>query len=105
MINPDAKHPCIYDDENVTLYLEICPDGLPLLHCEVRKWTHNTFKEFREIWANLTDIFKEKKYIGIYAPEMDNKLYRFAKMFGFEATEKQTLGEDGVIRRLICHKL
>jgi len=105
MINPDAKHPCIYDDENVTLYLEICPDGLPLIHCRVHKWTHNTFKEFKEIWKSLTDIFKEKKYIGIYAPDMDSKLYKFAKMFGFETTEGFSLGEDGIMRRLLIWKL
>jgi len=101
MINPDAKHPCIYDDDNVTLYLEMSEEIYPFIHCTVHKWTHNTLREFKNIWTSVLNTFKKKGYKEIYAPDMDDKITRFAKMFGFRKIEGQILGEDLKVRGVL----
>ena len=103
MINPDAKHPCIYDDDNVTLYLEMCGDK-PFIHCTVHEWSHNMLKTFKQEWVNVLEAFKEKGYKDIYAPDMDKKVTKFAKMFGFETTKDVILGEDNKLRRVLKWK-
>ena len=101
MINPDAKHPCIYDDDNVTLYLEMSEGIHPFIHCTVHKWTHNTLKDFVKGWVEVLNTFKKKGYKEIYAPDMGDKITRFAKMFGFKETEDKILGEDLKIRGVL----
>ena len=100
MINPDSKHPCIYDDDNVTLYLEMC-EHRPFIHCTVHKWTHGTLKEFKVIWDSMITAFTNKGYEEIYASDMDDKVTKFAKMFGFKETENKTLGDDNKIRGVL----
>ena len=104
MINPDAKHPCIYDDDNVTLYLEMCGDK-PFIHCRVVNWSHNKLKEFLQIWLDIASIFKKKGYEYIYAPDMEPKVTKFAKVFGFKETQDSILSEDNKIRGVLIWKL
>lgn len=101
----DIHHPSIYKDETGEVFLEINPYGIPVIHCYIYKWSKESYKHQKEVFASIMKALKNKGYDVIYAPAIDEKLIRFAKMFGFELTDEEAPLSDGRIRRVMkCQK-
>jgi len=97
-------HPCIYSDDNVSVYIEMLDGDKAFLHCTVTNWSPSLYRQFRQIFKDLTIAFKKKGYKVIFAPDMDNKTTKFAKMFGFKETQHKIVGEDFKVRGVLeCH--
>ena len=81
-------HPSIYKDDDVELFLETHPHWKLLIHCHVHKWNKTKYYEFLGIWEALMEALKGKGYEHIHAAILtdDNRLQKFASMFGFEDT-------------------
>ena len=97
----DIKHPTIYKDETLELFLEFTEDNMPFIHCYVYKWSTEIYKQHKVIWQSVIDTLRAKGYSTIYAGAMDNKLVKFARMFGFEETEMLFEDSHHNIRRIL----
>lgn len=83
-----SKHPSIYKDSNVELFLETHPQYKVIIHCYVHNWNKALFKNFVDIWLDLMELLKARGYDDIHAMiGTDNKrLKKFSSMFGFSST-------------------
>lgn len=97
----DILHPTIYKDETGELFLEITPDGFPFIHCYIYKWTKEAYKHQKMVWGMVMKSLEKHGFKTIYAASLDEKLERFAKMFGFELTEDYRLDTRGDTRRVL----
>ena len=95
-----SVHPIVYEDDDVRLSVEMC-NNIPLLHCSIKKWTPGTFKRLRSEFQQVIDAFNAKGHQKIFAPDMNNKTTKFAKMFGFTKTDYFIIGEDKQIRGVL----
>jgi len=75
-----------YEDKLCKVELERTEIGY-FMHCTIHKWSRETYKELLSIWAELLVTAEEEGFTEIYAGVDNSKLYNFASMFGFEATE------------------
>lgn len=84
----DIKHPCVYEDASVSLYLEEHPYYGVLIHVISRQWNNSIFKRYAKIFSALREEMKERGYDYIYAAikPADNKLKKFAHIFCFSGT-------------------
>jgi len=84
----DIKHPTIYKDEDIELFLETHPYWKLLIHCYVAKWNRTNYFKFIHLWLELSEQLKNKGFEYIYAAVLrsDEKLKKFAEMFGFKTT-------------------
>lgn len=80
-------------DENIywRILADRAPTGEVILHCTIKKWTHNIYKALMATVCQIQIAIKET----LYAPRVNDKQERFLSMLGFEATEKYMLGIDG----------
>jgi len=99
-----TKHPLIYQDEDVELYLEMEGNN-PYIHCTVLNWSPSLYKRFKKDFQKVLESFWKKGYTVVYAPDMDEKTTKFAKMFGFKETPHKIIGEDLQVRGVLeCHR-
>lgn len=94
-------HPTIYKDDTGELFLELTPDNMPIIHCYIYKWTKSSYKHQKLVWESVITALKNKGYETIYAAAKDEKLIKFAKMFGFEPTETYIIDTEQDTRRLL----
>lgn len=78
------KFPIIADD-TVTLSLEFV-DGNPFVHCDVNKWSRETYRDLMEEWVIILASAKDEGHEFLYTciPSDETKIQRFAEMFGFK---------------------
>jgi len=85
-------------DEN--LYWRISGDRAPtgevILHCTIKKWTHNVYKYLMGQVCQLQMMIKEP----LYAPWVSEKQEKFMAMLGFYPTEKYMVGIDQNVYQL-----
>ena len=104
MRDKDSLHPCIYEDDNLSMYIEMLGNE-PFIHVSVYNWNHKLFKEWVIIFQEIKETFMRKGYTRIFASDMNKKTTKFAKMFGFKDTPLKTIGTDGKLRRvLVCQQ-
>lgn len=72
----------VYVDDNVSMHLEV-HNGLPFLHCEIEVWSPKQYKYYIELWLEIQDALKAQGIDHLFAWAFDNKIKRFAEMFGF----------------------
>lgn len=60
--------------------------GFFVLHCEVYNWSAEIYKELLDILVDVMDKASDEGYPSIYVvvDNDDDKLFKFATMFGFE---------------------
>lgn len=90
----DIQHPSVYKDEDVEVFIEDSTIGW-MLHCHVFNWSKGVYSKLLDL---LVDIIKHAPRNEVYALSFDDKLTKFAAMFGLESidtfTEKAT-GRQG----------
>ena len=79
----------LLETEDGTLYIENdiphMLDGV-FIHWEIKKWCPSKVRQYKKMWANITDQLTDKGVKGIYAlppSEFEEKLIR---MFSFKDT-------------------
>lgn len=88
------QHPAIFSDESSEVFIEDSTLGW-IVHCYVKEWS-------KSIYWKLVDVLLAIKEVAprgeIYCVAFNDKLVKFATMFGFESidtlTEKAT-GKSG----------
>lgn len=80
-------------DENI--FYRIVADrmntGEVILHCTVKKWSHNIYKYLMGAVCNIQMQLREP----LFAPRMDDKQEKFLEMMGFYPTDKMLFTIDG----------
>lgn len=74
----------LVDDDKMKLELELW-DGIPLLHLEVRKWSHTLLKNyFYPAWGRVQDELRSRGYhvVMAVAPEHEKKILKFHRIMG-----------------------
>lgn len=84
----DIVHPVIYKDDDVELFLETHPYWKLLIHCYVTNWSKSKYEDFVLIWTEFLDQIDKKGFDKIHAAirPCDDRLRKFASMFGFKPT-------------------
>lgn len=100
------NHKCIYSDDTGKLWLEVY-NGLPFIHCHSYKWSKDKYKHYLEVWSELLIELKDKRIPYLYSAikENDDKLVKFASMFGMERTEKYITDSKGEARTVYEYKI
>jgi hypothetical protein len=80
-------------DENIywRILADRAPTGEVILHCTIKKWTHNIYKALMATVCQIQITLKET----LHAPRVSDKQERFLSMLGFHPTDKYMLGSDG----------
>jgi len=97
-----SKHPKIYGDDNIDLYIETHPYFGLFAHCIVHNWSKSSLVAFRELWDEVLDSLSEKGFPAIHAAilEGDSKLQHFSSLFGFEPTGRRVKDSKGDVREV-----
>ena len=97
-----SKHPKIYEDETVAVYLELHPYFGCFIHVDSKKWNKKVFRHYMEVFAELLTQLEAKGFDYICAAilEDDKKLMKFSEMFGFEDTGVALKDTQGRERRV-----
>lgn len=96
-------HPLVYKDSSLELYLEKTEDDLLFIHAYANKWSREIYDEFLGVWIELLEELKKRGYNEIYAAVKDNKLRKFAAMFGFVESSITIVDSAGDYRQvMIC---
>jgi len=96
------KHPCVYKDSVLQLFLEQHVYWGLFIHCYVCGWNKKTIKHLSDVWDNFLDEIKSKGFDKVHAAvlEEDDKLRKFSSYFGFISTGTFITDTDGNIREV-----
>lgn len=98
----DILHPLIYEDDTIQIYLETHPHYGFIIHMYSLKWSLSVAKHYYKVLANLLDALKAHGVESLYAMSGDEKLTKFASMYGFNSTGtylKDTKGIERVVMK------
>ena len=106
----EAKQPRIekflgYEDSNVRVVFEIIEGQVLFMHCKVYNWSRELYKEFIDIWATLLNQIEAVGFKDVFCAVQDEKIVKFANMFGFELLDGYILDSEQEIRRLMKFSL
>jgi len=96
----ECLHPIIVDNDDMQASLEMVGE-VPLLHCDVHNWNPSVYKQQLELFADTLDQLREKGYPTLYVAIGNEKLGKYAQMFGFKDTPLVTKGSDNITRRIM----
>ena len=85
----------LIDDDYLHLELE-CVEGIPFLHLDVKKWSHNILKNhFYPTWLDVLDKMKTRGFHAVLAvyPEEQTKIGKFHHMMGMH----EAIRRDGLV--------
>lgn len=87
------QHPCIYEDEEFSVYVEDNSIGW-LLHCYVKKWSKSVYEKMLHCMVGIIENAPNNE---LYALSNNSKLTKFATMFGMESidTFQDAEGNEG----------
>ena len=89
--NDKIDHPAVYGDEDVEVYIEDSAIGW-VIHCYVHNWSKGVYIKLVDL---LLDIQEHAPRNEVYAFSFDDKLTKFAEMFGFYSIDTVTDGASG----------
>ena len=72
------------DTDEITIKVALSPEGLWFFHCDVKEWSKSFYKAYIQVMLDMKDYFNDMGVPTVYAHIDNNKLERFAKMFGWE---------------------
>lgn len=93
----EILHLTVYKDENIELFLERHPHYGLIIHCYVYKWGKKQAKDFYTLWVVVLaefGIFGFEKVYAAIRPD-DEKLIKFASMYGFTYTGEYVTDSKG----------
>lgn len=73
----------VYESEDVLMRVEV-HNELPFLHCEIERWSPKQYKYYMELWMDILDMLKANQIDYLFVWALDDKVKRFAQMFGFK---------------------
>ena len=86
----EIQHPCAYEDENFSVYIENSAIGWTL-HCLVNKWKLSVYKDMLKVFTLLIDNAPRNE---LYAFSNNEKLTKFCSLFGMEIIDEM-YNKDG----------
>lgn len=99
----DILHPLVYEDDTIQLYLETHPFYGVIVHMYSLKWSLSVAKHYYDVLADLLEALKARGVNKVYAMSADEKLTRFAEMYGFQSTGTYVRDTQGVERLvMVC---
>lgn len=97
----DPIHPLIHEDETIKLYLETHPYYGVIVHMYSLDWSPSVAKHYYMVLANLKMALKSHGVEHLYAMSDNEKLTKFASMYGFEDTGTRTMDTKGIERKVM----
>jgi len=73
----------LYKTDGVHLEIEV-DDELPYLHCQITDWNRDKYMEYLEVFVSIQESLKANGLDYLFAWAPDDKVRRFAEMFGFK---------------------
>lgn len=74
-----VQHPCVYTDKDCSVYVEDSAIGW-LIHCYVSNWNKSVYEKLISILIDLLDCSPHNE---VFAISNNDKLTKFAELFGF----------------------
>lgn len=85
----------IIENDDWKIYCETSPSmpNAVIIHCKVYNWSHTKVKEYLSIWDNIVADLNSKGVtdIGTLVEPDNDKLLKFATMFGFNIKQEATV--------------
>lgn len=91
------QHPCAYKDEVVEFYIEDGTMGW-IIHCYVHDWSREKYDHILDVWLSIVDLAVVDEF---YAVVKDDKLLKFAELFGFYSIDDLHDREGNKIGELV----
>lgn len=73
----------LLNDDYVTLKIEVV-DNLPYLHCDVHKWSKESYKHMLHLWHHIRKACIDNDILFMFAWAETSKIDHFARMFGMQ---------------------
>ena len=89
-------HPCIFKDADAEVYIEDSNVGL-MMHCYVHNWSTGTYKKLLDVLGAILECTNT-----LYAHSDNDKLTKFASLFGFESIDDTYDREGNKTGELLC---
>ena len=82
----------VYEDDVGTLKLEEYQGDL-FIHCDIKRWSRDAVEHCMIVWSELLLQLREKgyNYLFAYIDESNEKLIKFANLFGMLPTERKNV--------------
>ena len=78
------QHPCVYEDDNFSVYIENSTMGWTL-HCLVAEWKLSVYKDMLKVFALLIENAPRNE---LYAFSNNDKLTKFCSLFGMDIVDE-----------------
>ena len=83
VVYDEIQYPCVYEDGDFSLYIEDNTIGW-ILHGYVYNWKPSTYKK---ILSCILDVLDEAPHSSLFVISDNDKLTKFASMFGMEVID------------------
>jgi hypothetical protein len=80
----------LWEDDNFYIKCQMINDK-PFIHLKVFNWSHNLYKELKQIWRQILKEFCIFGYESVFIviPDDDPKMYKFETKFGFKELQRE----------------
>ena len=92
------QHPYIYQDTDFEFSVEDTTIGW-VIHCNVFVWNKSVYIKMLH---GLAEVVAHAPHGSVYAVAKDEKLIKFASMFGMESIDTIRDSEGAVLGELLC---
>ena len=92
----NITYPCVFKDSDAEVYLEDHVIGI-MLHCYVHNWNLGVYKKLLDTLTDIMSCTDE-----LFAHSNNDRLTKFASMFGFESIDDTYDREGNKTGELLC---
>jgi len=93
----NSIHPIVYKCNDFSYFMEEWR-GLNIIHIEIRKFTHTTFKKMLKALYKIQNSYKT----NLYGYGLEESTYKLMKMAGFKETQLLIETDNHLKRRMLC---
>lgn len=94
----EILHPLVYEDDTVQVFIEKHPHYGAIIHVYSLKWSKGVLNHYFEVLVDLQQALTDVGVTKLHAMIKDEKLFRFASLFGFVSTGEYIKDSEGVER-------